>query len=171
MSEAPRWLKAVFVVLVAVDAALAGADAFLRWKISRATEWPGAILRPPAGVTASGKLVGPAAFTRSGCHAIRYTSRFCPACAPEVAEPWNELAAALARRGCDIAIVSPDPAELPLSVPAAIEFRAVDMEFARESRFTATPITVVANRDGNVVWSFVGAFTGEQSRNVPSRIH
>ena len=168
MSVTPLWLRLVLVALLAVDMTLAGADAFFRWRISRATEWAGATLDPPAGVTASGKLAAP--LSASACRAIRYTSRFCPACAPELSQPWDELATALASRGCSIAVVSPDPSELPLPVPASVEFRAVDMEFARASRFTETPITVLTDGRGEVIWSFVGAFSREQSRKVPSQV-
>ena len=160
----------LIVALLVVNVLALGAEGFIRWKIRRSSEpiLPGSVFAPLAGVARSGALWRGAADAAPTCHVVRFASSHCAACKPAQARGYVLLARALADRGCDAIVLSPNGSDLPMDGegPFPQEMMAVDLRFVAASGFTATPTTVVFDRDWKVLWSSVGAFSEDSARTA-----
>jgi hypothetical protein len=165
----PAMRTLIFALLI-VNVLAIGAEAFIRFKMNRSSGplARGSAFPPLAGVAKSGLFRPEGPQAARNCHVVRFASRQCPACAPAQSQGYVLLVDALAARGCDVTILSPHGSDLPIAdqgLPRQ-EMRAVSLSFVAASGFTATPTTVVFDRNWKVLWSAVGAFHEDIARTA-----
>jgi hypothetical protein len=102
------------------------------------------------------------------CWAIRFTSRYCPACQQDLVSSWPRLRQVLIGRGCRIYYVQ--PSILAVSAPdnagskSEMDLWAVSPSFASDSGLVATPTTVVLDSEARVVWRHIGVLSDSDVR-------
>jgi protein-disulfide isomerase len=109
------------------------------------------------GVTRAGNAVSSA---NAPCTVLRYSSGSCGFCKKDV-PAFRRLVDQLGARSCAVFVVPPTAADRPpeesILPPDGLYVTTpyIDVRFARQTRFSATP-TVVLLRGTHVVWSKVG---------------
>lgn len=142
-------------LLLMVNLSTAGIDFYFRRSTAALEPFPpGHKVASAPGITVNGSPMGP----QRVCHLVRYASTYCGYCAPRYSQPWNELEQALTNKGCDSIIVSPHSDDLPQEDGTTPEKKlaGVSVPFIKSTRFDSTPITLLLDRDWQVVWAHIG---------------
>jgi hypothetical protein len=133
----------------------------------------GSTIAPAAGVAISRGFVSPVEASKAPCHLVRYARQGCHWCERKFSGGYDQVEEAALRSGCDSFIVLPYSNDLPPEGPSAareIGLSAVSYDFAASTPFRGTPSTLLAGRDGKVLWYQAGVVTPQRAAEAIARL-
>lgn len=155
MMAGVKWLKRASAFAVLLNLAAIAGHYYLIHEFAEGVTRPSGTSAPITGITVDGNTI---ADSSAPCHVIRYTSIRCPWCRRDQPS-WDSFDQILRNSGCDSTSLGPSGEDLPRKVDSLPNRRflvAVPAVFAQKIDLTATPTTVVLDREWNIVWSHVG---------------
>jgi len=157
-----KWLKRASAFAILLNLVAIGGHYYLIHQFAEGVARPSGTSAPITGITVGGNTVSD---SPAPCHVIRYTSIYCPWCRRDQLS-WDSFDQALQSSGCDSTSLGPSGSDLPRkadSLPNRRFLVAVPAMFAQKIDLTATPTTVVLDREWNIVWSHVGLLSANDA--------
>lgn len=155
MMAGAKWLKRASAFAILLNLAAIAWHYYLIHQFTEGVARPSGTSAPITGITLDGNTISDSS---APCHVIRYTSIYCPWCRRDQPS-WDSFDQTLRNSGCDSTSLGPSGSDLPRkadSLPNRRFLVAVPAAFAQKINLTATPTTVVLDREWNIVWSRAG---------------